>query len=338
MTVFPNSPHSPNLSQSSDSAAPLTRTDDERGVATLTLNRPERCNALSFELLRRLLDELRQIAADDSTRLVVLRGAGRHFCAGLDLDEATNGAPIPFETLQTDALDLDDFRVCVDEIAEKSNAAHLNAIKTNFRDASPFDLAAPSLAPSTNADFPPTLPRFQVAPRLVLELLRQIRLTPKPIVAAVRGAACGGGAGLVSACDFVVADSTFRAVFTETKRGLSPSLLFPFLRPKLPLAALQEFVLTAAPFAASRAVEVGLVQTLVDPGAFDATVAAAVDRFLANEPSSLATAKSLFNAELLPTDAEIRAGWLEHCRSWASDAGREGIAAFLEKRPPRWTR
>lgn len=327
MTVFPNSPKSPNLS---DSSAPLTRTDDERGVATLTLNRPERCNALSFDLLRRLLAELRRIAADDSTRLVVLRGAGKHFCAGLDLDEATNGAPIPFETLRSDALDLDDFRVRVAETAVQAAPAS--------RLATPFDLASPSLAPPPNGDFPSTLPRFQVAPRLVLELLRQIRLTPKPVVAAVRGAACGGGAGLVSACDFVVADSTFRAVFTETKRGLSPSLLFPFLRRKLPLAALQEFVLTAAPFAASRAVEVGLVQTLVDPDAFDATVAAAVARFLENEPRSLATAKSLFNAALLPTEAELRAGWLEHCRSWTSDAGREGIAAFLEKRPPRWTR
>lgn len=338
MTASPNLPNSPNLPKPFNPAAPLTRTDDERGVATLTLNRPERCNALSFDLLRRLLVELRRIAADDSTRLVVLRGAGKHFCAGLDLDEATNGAPIPFETLRADALDLDDFRVPVAEIAEKSNAARFFALKNDFRDATPFDLAAPSLSTAQNADFPPTLQRFQVAPRLVLELLRQIRLTPKPVVAAVRGAACGGGAGLVSVCDFVVADSTFRAVFTETKRGLSPSLLFPFLRRKLPLAALQEFVLTAAPFAAARAVAVGLVQTLVEPGAFDATVAAAVDRFLANEPRSLATAKRLFNAALLPTDAEIRAGWLEHCRSWASDAGREGIAAFLEKRSPRWTR
>ena len=338
MTSLPISPILPNPPNSSVPSAPLTRTDDERGVATLTLNRPERCNALSFELLRRLLDELRQIAADDSTRLVVLRGAGRHFCAGLDLDEATNGAPIPLETLRDAELDLDDFRVRVSETAEKSNDARLFVSEANFRDAAPFDLAAQPFAPSSNADFPPTLPRFQVAPRLVLELLRQIRLTPKPVVAAVRGAACGGGAGLVSVCDFVVADSTFRAVFTETKRGLSPSLLFPFLRRKLPLAALQEFVLTAAPFDAPRAVDAGLVQTLVDPGDFDAIVAAAVDRFLANEPRSLATAKRLFNAALLPTDAEIRAGWLEHCRSWASDAGREGIAAFLEKRSPNWTR
>jgi methylglutaconyl-CoA hydratase len=305
----------------------LTRTDDERGVATLTLNRPERCNALSFELSRRLLAELRQIADDDSTRLVVLRGAGKHFCAGLDLEEATNGAPLSFETLRDAGLDLDDFRV---------RAAETDAPASRL--ATPFDLTARSLATPQNADFPTELPRFQVAPRLVLELLRQIRLTPKPVVAAVRGAACGGGAGLVSACDFVVADSTFRAVFTETKRGLSPSLLFPFLRRKYPLAALQEFVLTAAPFDASRAADVGLVQTLVAPDDFDATVDAAVARLLANEPRSLATAKRLFNAALLPSDAEIRAGWLEHCRSWASDAGREGIAAFLEKRSPCWTR
>lgn len=338
MTASPISPKSPNFPVSPDSSAPLTRTDDERGVATLTLNRPERCNALSFDLLRRLLVELRQIAADDSTRLVVLRGAGKHFCAGLDLDEATNGAPIPLETLRADALDLDDFRVSIVETGAKSNAAQNSAPKTDFGAATPLALAAQPLAPPLNADFPPTLPRFQVAPRLVLELLRQIRLTPKPVVAAVRGAACGGGAGLVSVCDFVVADSTFRAVFTETKRGLSPSLLFPFLRRKYPLAALQEFVFTAAPFDASRAVDVGLVQTLVAPDAFDATVADAVARFLANEPRSLATAKRLFNAALLPTDAEIRAGWLEHCRSWASSAGREGIAAFLEKRSPRWTR
>ncbi|MBR5244210.1 MAG: enoyl-CoA hydratase/isomerase family protein [Thermoguttaceae bacterium] len=323
MTALPISSNSPNF------PAPLTRTDDERGVATLTLNRPERCNALSFELLRRLLVELRQIAADNSTRLVVLRGAGRHFCAGLDLDEATNGAPIPLETLRADALDLDDFRVRAVEADVSANAD---------RGAEPLDLAAQPFATLLAADFPSTFPRFQVAPRLVLELLRQIRLTPQPVVAAVRGAACGGGAGLVSACDFVVADSTFRAVFTETKRGLSPSLLFPFLRRKLPLAALQEFVLTAAPFAAPRAADVGLVQTLVEPDAFDATVADAVARLLDNEPRSLATAKRLFNAALLPPDAEIRAGWLEHCRAWESSAGREGIAAFLEKRSPRWTR
>lgn len=320
------SPHSPNLP---DLSAPLTRTDDDRGVATLTLNRPERCNALSFELLRRLLAELRQIADDDSTRLVVLRGAGKHFCAGLDLDEATNGASIPLETLQAANLALDDFRVQTAETAAPF-------VPSN-RAATPLDLAAQTFAPR-EVDFPTKLSRFQVLPRLVLELLRQIRLTPKPVVAAVRGAACGGGAGFVSVCDFVVADSTFRAVFTETKRGLSPSLLFPFLRRKLPLAALQEFVLTAAPFDASRAADVGLVQTLAAPEDFDATVAAAVARFLANEPRSLATAKRLFNAALLPTDAEIRAGWLEHCRSWASDAGREGIAAFLEKRSPCWTR
>lgn len=323
MTASPHSPHLPDLS------APLTRTDDERGVATLTLNRPERCNALSFELLRRLLAELRQIADDDSTRLVVLRGAGKHFCAGLDLDEATNGASIPLETLQAANLALDDFRVQTAETAAPF-------VPSN-RAATPLDLAAQTFAPR-EVDFPTKLSRFQVLPRLVLELLRQIRLTPKPVVAAVRGAACGGGAGFVSVCDFVVADSTFRAVFTETKRGLSPSLLFPFLRRKLPLAALQEFVLTAAPFDASRAADVGLVQTLAAPEDFDAAVDAAVARFLANEPRSLATAKRLFNAALLPTDAEIRAGWLEHCRSWASDAGREGIAAFLEKRSPCWTR
>ena len=323
MNASPNYPQSPNLT------TPLTRTNDERGVATLTLNRPERCNALSFELLRRLLAELRQIADDDSTRLVVLRGVGKHFCAGLDLDEATNGAPIPLETLRDAGLELDDFRVCAAQTAVQSVCV---------RNATPLDLAAQPSATSPQTDFPEKLPRFQVAPRLVLELLRQIRLTPQPVVAAVRGAACGGGAGLVSACDFVVADSTFRAVFTETKRGLSPSLLFPFLRRKLPLAALQEFVLTAAPFAAVRAADVGLVQTLVAPDDFDATVGAAVARFLENEPRSLATAKRLFNVALLPSDAEIRAGWLEHCRAWASNAGREGIAAFLEKRSPRWTR
>lgn len=330
--------HFPQTANSSQIAAvdePLTRTDDERGVATLTLNRPARCNALSFDLLRRLLVELRRIAADDATRLVVLRGAGKHFCAGLDLAEATDGPPISHETLRADALDLDDFRALSPIGA--GNATQLD-FRSTFNATPTLDLAAAPLPPLSTADFPTEIPRFQVAPRLVLELLRQIRRTPKPVVAAVRGAACGGGTGLVSVCDLVVADSTFRAVFTETRRGLSPCLLFPFLRRKAPLAALQEFVLTAAPFDAVRAAAVGFVQTVVAPDDFAAAVAAAVDRLLAAEPSSLATAKRLFNAALLPTDAEIRAGWLEHCRSWASPAGREGIAAFLEKRSPDWTR
>ncbi len=315
----------PQFSDADD--ATLLRTDDERGVATLTLNRPARCNAISFDLARRLLAELRRIASDDATRLVLLRGAGAHFCAGLDLAEATDGPPIPFATLRDAGLALADFRVPSPPVGASVSAGPT------------LDLAAVSSdAPPLSGDFPTELPRFQVAPRLVLEILRQIRRTPKPVVAAVRGAACGGGAGLVSVCDFVVADSTFRAVFTETRRGLSPSLLFPFLRRKLPLAALQEFVLTAAPFDAPRAAAVGFVQTLAAPADFESAVAAAVDRLLDAEPGSLATAKRLFNAALLPSDVEIRAGWLEHCRSWASPAGREGIAAFLEKRAPDWTR
>ncbi|MBR4834739.1 MAG: enoyl-CoA hydratase/isomerase family protein, partial [Thermoguttaceae bacterium] len=196
-----------------------------------------------------------------------MRGAGTHFCSGLDLAEATVGSPIPFETLRDAGLALDDFRVPFPSAADPVD------FRSVFNAEPTFDLAAVSSdARLPSDDFPTELPRCQVAPRLVLELLRQIRRTPKPIVAAVRGAACGGGAGLVSVCDFVVADSTFRAAFTETRRGLSPSLLFPFLRRKFPLAALQEFVLTAAPFDAARAAAVGFVQTVSAPADFESAV------------------------------------------------------------------
>lgn len=287
----------------------LTAFDDARGVATLTLNRPERCNALSFELARRLLAELRRFAADERTRLVLLRGAGAHFCGGLDLREATFGAPIPLETLENAGLDRADF--------------------ANFPDFN-------GDGRKKNGENAETAPRFRATPRLVQEMMRQIRRTPVPVVVRACGAACGGGAGIVCAADFVVADSTFRAAFTETKRGLSPTLLFPFLRRKLPISALQEFVLTATPFGAERAREVGIVQRLVAPEELDAAVDAAIANFLANEPDSLRAAKRLFSAELTPSAAETLDGWREHCRAWESDAGREGIAAFLEKRAPNW--
>ncbi len=284
----------------------LTAFDNERGVATLTLNRPERCNALSFELARRLLAELRRLAADGRTRLVLLRGAGAHFCGGLDLREATFGAPIPLETLENAGFDRSDF--------------------VDFSD----------VGGSARGENVETVPRFCATPRLVQEIMRQIRRTPIPVVVRACGAACGGGAGIVCAADFVVADSSFRAAFTETKRGLSPTLLFPFLRRKLPISALQEFVLTATSFDAERAREVGIVQRLVAPEALDSAVDAAISNFLANAPESLRAAKRLFSAELTPSDAETLDGWREHCRAWASDAGREGIAAFLEKRRPNW--
>ncbi len=179
---------------------------------------------------------------------------------------------------------------------------------------------------------PDLIPRGRVMPRLVQEAMKRVKLLPQIVVGLAEGAACGGGAGLLSACDYVVAERGFRFAFTETKRGLYPTLLFPFLKRKFPITLLQEAVFTARPLDAEFAKAAGLANRIESREQFDAAVNETVDLFLSNEPNALREAKRLFAQETLPPDSEIDRGWEGHWASWNSEQGREGVRAFLEKR------
>jgi methylglutaconyl-CoA hydratase len=172
------------------------------------------------------------------------------------------------------------------------------------------------------------------------EVLDLLWHSPTPVVARLNGPARAGGVGLLAACDVVVAPPDVTFSFTEVRIGVVPAIIaVPVLR-RLPQAAALHLFLTGEVFDAARARELGLVNVVAAaPGheELDAAVAGVVDSLLRGAPDALATTKRITRdlpgmtfADGLRAMAELSA------RAFAGPEGREGIAAFAEKRPPAW--
>jgi len=161
---------------------------------------------------------------------------------------------------------------------------------------------------------------------------------PKPVVARVAGAALGGGAGLVAACDVAVSAESAVFGFPEVKLGLIPAAISPYVIPKIGWSQARRLFLTGERFDARTAAALGLVHRVVPDAALDAAVDETVQLLLANGPAACARAKALvrqLNA-LAPSRSllDLTAGAIAEAR--ASAEAHEGIAAFLEKRKPKW--
>jgi enoyl-CoA hydratase/carnithine racemase len=168
-------------------------------------------------------------------------------------------------------------------------------------------------------------------------LIRRSRRTP--LVAAVEGPALGGGLELVLACDLVVAGRTAVFGLPEVKRGLVPSCAGLFRAPRaLPVNLARELALVGEPFDVARAQAAGLVNQVTEPGDALAAAVAMAQRICANAPVAVQASLRAIDAWLTGSD---EAGWRATDEAVAtvkaSDDRREGIAAFLEKRPPTWT-
>jgi methylglutaconyl-CoA hydratase len=241
-------------------------------VTILTLNRPERRNALTIELLTEMTDALDRAAADSQKRVLILRGAGKVFCAGLDLNETT--------------------------IAER---AHRSA-------------------------------------EMVAKTLLAISQTRLITIAQVHGAALAGGAGLMSACDFVVAAEGTKIGYPETRRGLIAALVLTFLRRQLRERDIRELLFTAELINAERAREIGLVNRVVAPDELENETQKIVDAVLQGAPGALASTKKLIEAlSSSSVQDDIERALRHHMEARESTEAREGIAAFLEKRTPSWS-
>ncbi|MGE5360648.1 MAG: enoyl-CoA hydratase-related protein [Bacteroidales bacterium] len=173
--------------------------------------------------------------------------------------------------------------------------------------------------------------------RRLAALFEALDTLPVPLIGRVHGAALGGGAGLVAVCDIVVADAHTVFGFTEVKLGLVPAAISPYVIAKIGRSAARELFLTGARFNASRAREIGLVHALAAAGELDAIVAGYLREVLSAGPEAVRTAKVLTRqvAAAQPGElAELTAHAIATRR--VSAEGREGLGAFLEKRPPRW--
>jgi methylglutaconyl-CoA hydratase len=251
---------------------PLVSTQQpEDGITIVTLNRPAKLNALNTALMEACATVFESLSQDRRQRVIVLRGEGSVFCAGLDLEEAV----VP------------------------DNAEHLA--------------------------------------RLVARLLRAVYQAPQVTIAAVHGAAIAGGAGLMSACDVVVAARDARIGYPEVRRGLVAALVMTLLRRQVREHDARELLLLGDVISAERAREMGLVSRVVaDERLMDESVALARTA-LKGAPEAVARTKKLLD-ELWPSsfNHELDETLLHHLSARGSDEAREGMAAFLEKRSPKW--
>ncbi|MEM6531598.1 MAG: enoyl-CoA hydratase-related protein [Myxococcota bacterium] len=157
------------------------------------------------------------------------------------------------------------------------------------------------------------------------------------VIASVQGAALGGGMGLVSVCDIVVAETEARFGFTEARLGLAPAVISPFCIRKIGLSAARRYFTSGQRFPAAEAMRIGLVHEVVDAGELEAATQKMVERVLAGGPNAVLACKRLARE----VDGLSRSDAIDHTARViaglrTSDEGQEGITAFLEKRKPNW--
>ena len=247
---------------------------DGPSTTVLTLNRPEKRNALNIALMKELCRAIDQAGKGKKQRILVLKGAGPVFCAGLDLEEASKPGKV--------------------------------------------DAAA----------------------RMVARTLLTLHGSPLVTVAIVHGAAIAGGAGLMSACDFVLIEEDAKIGYPETRRGLVAALVMTFLMRQLRERDVRDLLLTGEPITAQKALAIGLVNRIVpsaDPMAAMVEVRKIAEVVVQGGPSATAQTKKNLN-DVWPSSVkkDLEKALKHHLKARHSKEAEEGISAFLENRKPRW--
>jgi methylglutaconyl-CoA hydratase len=175
--------------------------------------------------------------------------------------------------------------------------------------------------------------------RELAELMHSIYTLPKPTIARINGAVIGGGTGLFSACDIVIASDKAKFGLSEVKIGLVPAAIGPYVIRRIGESAARELFLTGERFDAQRALAIGLVNKVVPHDALDEKVAEVVRLLLGSGPEAIARCKELLQ--------KVPAMGLEEAKDYTAEMiaglrvspeGQEGMSAFLEKRKPKWNK
>lgn len=169
-------------------------------------------------------------------------------------------------------------------------------------------------------------------------MLRTIHECPRPVIARVHGPAFAGGVGLVAACDIAIASVTADFCLTETKLGLIPATIAPYVIRAMGANQARRYFLTAEKFSASEAGRIGLVHSVVAENELDGTVNALLGALMLTSAEAVTEAKRLVrDIAFRPIDDALVADTAERIAAIRqSRDGREGIASFLEKRKARW--
>ncbi len=250
---------------------------DEKGVAYLTLDRPELHNAFNDELIEKITTTVKDLDKNEKVRLLVLTGEGQSFCAGADLNWMKK----------------------MKDYSESENYQDSLKLSNMFW----------------------TLNSFK-----------------KPVIAKLNGSALGGGVGLVSCCDYVIAAETAMLGLTEVRLGLVPAVISPFVLAKMSETHARAYFMSGERFSASKAMMMGLVHEVVKAEELNEATDKVIKSFLMAGPQAAVVAKDLVfkNKEMglskavqeytCKTIAKIRTG----------SEGQEGMTSMLEKRKANW--
>ena len=245
---------------------------DKRGVVSLTLNRPEKRNALSAKMIEELTDFTSMLTPD--TRAVVIQGAGKLFCAGGDLDWMNN-------------------QIKADRLTRISEA------------------------------------------RKLAMMLRALNEIPVPLIGKLHGAAYGGGVGLACVCDFVISSSNVKFGFTETRLGLIPSTIGPYVVGKMGEAKAREVFMSGQIFNEVEAKKLNIVSEISEN--LDQSVESHLNPYLQTAPKAVGEAKALLRSLGPRIDEQVIEGTIERLADiWEGEEASHGIDAFLNKTKPRW--
>lgn len=247
-------------------------------TATVTLNRPDKRNALSRDLIAELRQAFSDLGQERKVRGVVLTGAGVVFCAGMDLSEML------------------------------ANNEQENRQQQWHEDSESY-----------------------------YELIEEMLRFPKPLVAAVNGPAVAGGAGLVMACDLVIATPSATFGFPEPKRGIVAGMVAPLLAFRGGGSHAAWLLLTAQIIGAEEARRIGLFHELIADDKLWARANQVIGEIAKSAPEAIQMTKRLLNEtigeQLL---SQLAAGAAASAASRTTEAALEGLNAFREKREPKW--
>lgn len=251
--------------------------DAKDGIASVTLNRPDVHNAFNEAVMDDLTALVKQAGEDKNVRALVLRGNGKSFCAGGDLNWMRKSANYSYEENVQDAM------------------------------------------------------------RLGI-LLKTLNFLPKPTIALVHGNIFGGGVGLASCCDILIAEQGAQFCLSEVRIGLIPSIIAPYVINAMGERMARRYFMTAERFDADTAYRIGFAHEVAATGQLDTVAGKIITALLEGAPEAQGRGKKLM-LELVGRaidekviDLTVR----QIAEARASDEGKEGLTAFLSKTEPSW--
>lgn len=180
--------------------------------------------------------------------------------------------------------------------------------------------------------------RIDAARKLAM-MLKALRDLPKPLIARVNGQAYGGGVGLISVCDAAIGVASARFGLTETKLGLIPATISPYVVARIGQAHALRYFTSARLFDANEANHIGLLHRVVEAELLDEAMEAEISPYFSTAPAAVAASKRLVHALSAPIDEAVIEMTLTRLADiWETPEAAEGIAAFFAKLSPSWKR